>query len=94
MDGSARRFVQAILRDRPRALPGDLEAIRVLKPVREGEGDVLAELRPAETLSIDFEIDFADAAIGRQAAASSWSTAPSCTNSPTAAPSAAATTSR
>ena len=26
----------------------------MLKPVREGEGDVWAELRPAETLSIDF----------------------------------------
>jgi UDP-3-O-[3-hydroxymyristoyl] N-acetylglucosamine deacetylase len=67
MDGSARRFVQAILRAGLRALPGDLVAIRVLKPVREGEGEVWAELTPADTLSIDFEIDFADAAIGRQA---------------------------
>jgi UDP-3-O-[3-hydroxymyristoyl] N-acetylglucosamine deacetylase len=66
MDGSARRFVQAILRAGLRALPGDLVAIRVLQPVREGEGEVWAELAPAETLSIDFEIDFADAAIGRQ----------------------------
>jgi UDP-3-O-[3-hydroxymyristoyl] N-acetylglucosamine deacetylase len=66
MDGSARRFVQAILRAGLRALPGDLVAIRVLKPVREGEGEVWAELTPADTLSIDFEIDFADAAIGRQ----------------------------
>ena len=46
MDGSARRFVQAILRTGLRELPGDLVAIRVLKPVREGEGDVWAELAP------------------------------------------------
>ena len=67
MDGSARRFVQAILRTGLRALAGDLVAIRVLKPVREVQGEVVAELPPAETLSIDFEIDFPDAAIGRQA---------------------------
>jgi UDP-3-O-[3-hydroxymyristoyl] N-acetylglucosamine deacetylase len=66
MDGSSRRFVQAILRAGLRALPGDLVAIRVLKPVREGEGEVWAELAPADTLSIDFEIDFTDAAIGHQ----------------------------
>jgi UDP-3-O-[3-hydroxymyristoyl] N-acetylglucosamine deacetylase len=67
MDGSSRRFVQAILRAGLAEVEGPLFAIRVLKPVREGEGDVWAELRPAETLSIDFEIDFADAAIGHQA---------------------------
>ncbi len=67
MDGSARRFVQAILRTGLRVLPGDPVAIRVLKPVREGEGDVWAELRPSDMLSIDFEIDFPDAAIGHQA---------------------------
>ncbi len=31
------------------------------------QGDVVAELLPAETLSIDFAIDFPDAAIGKQA---------------------------
>jgi UDP-3-O-[3-hydroxymyristoyl] N-acetylglucosamine deacetylase len=67
MDGSAHRFVQAILRAGLRPLPGDLRAIRVLKPVREQEGDVVAELGPAPTLAIDFAIDFPDAAIGRQA---------------------------
>ena len=67
MDGSSRRFVQAILRTGLAALPGPLRAIRVLKPVREVEGDVVAELAPAEGLSIDFAIDFPDAAIGHQA---------------------------
>ncbi len=67
MDGSSRRFVQAILRTGLAALPGPLRAIRVLKPVREVEGDVVAELAPAEGLSIEFAIDFPDAAIGHQA---------------------------
>ena len=39
----------------------------MLRPVRDVQGDVVAELAPAEVLSIDFQIDFADAAIGRQA---------------------------
>lgn len=67
MDGSARRFVGAILRTGLVTVPGPLRAIRILKPVRYEQGDVVAELTPAETLSIDFEIDFPDAAIGHQA---------------------------
>jgi UDP-3-O-[3-hydroxymyristoyl] N-acetylglucosamine deacetylase len=66
MDGSARRFVSAILRTGLAPVAGPLRAIRILKPVRYAQGGVVAELTPAETLSIDFEIDFADAAIGRQ----------------------------
>jgi UDP-3-O-[3-hydroxymyristoyl] N-acetylglucosamine deacetylase len=67
MDGSARSFVRAILRIGLAVLPGPLRAIRVLKPVRDVQGDVVVELAPAEALTIDFEIDFPDAAIGRQA---------------------------
>ena len=66
MDGSARRFVSAILRTGLAPVAGPLRAIRILKPVRYEQGGVVAELTPAETLSIDFEIDFADAAIGHQ----------------------------
>jgi UDP-3-O-[3-hydroxymyristoyl] N-acetylglucosamine deacetylase len=66
MDGSALRFVQAILRAGLAPVDGPLRAIRILKPVRDVQGDVVAELAPAETLSIDFEIDFSAAAIGRQ----------------------------
>jgi UDP-3-O-[3-hydroxymyristoyl] N-acetylglucosamine deacetylase len=66
MDGSAHRFVQAILRAGRVDVPGPLRAIRVLKPVREAQGPVFAELAPAQSLSIDFEIDFPDRAIGRQ----------------------------
>jgi UDP-3-O-[3-hydroxymyristoyl] N-acetylglucosamine deacetylase len=67
MDGSARRFVRAILKAGLRTVPGELRAIRILKPVRDEQGEVVAELTPAPSLSIDFEIDFPDAAIGRQA---------------------------
>ena len=66
MDGSAQRFVSAILRVGLAEVPGPLRAIRILKPVRYESGDVVAELTPAETLSIDFEIEFPDAAIGHQ----------------------------
>lgn len=66
MDGSSHRFVQAILRAGLRRLPGETRAIRILRPVRDVQGDVVAELRPAEALSISFEIDFPDAAIGHQ----------------------------
>lgn len=71
MDGSSWRFVQAILRAGLAPLPGARKAIRVLAPVRDEQGDVIAELTPADTLTIDFEIDFPDAAIGRQARAMS-----------------------
>lgn len=67
MDGSSLRFVQAILRVGLQTLPGDLRAIQILKPVQEVQGDIIAELTPSDSLSIDFEIDFEDAAIGRQA---------------------------
>ena len=67
MDGSAMRFVQAILKVGLKTLPGARTAIRVLKPVRLVQGDVEVELVPADMLSIDFDIEFADAAIGHQA---------------------------
>jgi UDP-3-O-[3-hydroxymyristoyl] N-acetylglucosamine deacetylase len=67
MDGSSSRFVQKIVSAGLRHLPGTMRAIRVLEPVRVDVGDAFAELSPAPFLSIDFEIDFSDAAIGRQA---------------------------
>ncbi|ABC21744.1 UDP-3-O-acyl-N-acetylglucosamine deacetylase [Rhodospirillum rubrum] len=67
MDGSAAPFVFLIdcagVVDQ--ALPR--KAIRVRKAVTVVEGPVLASLMPAERgLSVDFEIDFAARAIGRQ----------------------------
>ncbi|PZQ51611.1 MAG: UDP-3-O-[3-hydroxymyristoyl] N-acetylglucosamine deacetylase [Rhodovulum sulfidophilum] len=68
MDGSGLRFAQAILKAGLRPLEGAARAIRILKPVvLEEKGGVYAALSPARTLSIDFEIDFAEAAISRQA---------------------------
>ncbi len=67
MDGSAMRFVRAILKVGLRTLPGSRTAIRVLKPIRLEQGDVVVELTPADALSIDFDIEFTDAAIGHQA---------------------------
>ncbi|MEM8569508.1 MAG: UDP-3-O-acyl-N-acetylglucosamine deacetylase [Pseudomonadota bacterium] len=66
MDGSSRRFVSAILRAGLREIPGEVRAIRILRPIRDVQGDVVAELVPADVMSIDFEIDFPDAAIGHQ----------------------------
>jgi UDP-3-O-[3-hydroxymyristoyl] N-acetylglucosamine deacetylase len=47
-------------------LPAPLTAIRVLRPVEVRMGDAHARLDPAPELSIAFEIDFPDRAIGRQ----------------------------
>ncbi len=66
MDGSAQRFVQAILRTGLSVLPGEARAIRVLETVRFEDRGVIAELSPAPALSIDFVIDFADEAISCQ----------------------------
>ena len=66
MDGSARRFVRDILAAGLRTLDAPLRAWRVLEEVSLTEGDVTAVLRPHDGLSIDFTIDFPDAAIGRQ----------------------------
>jgi UDP-3-O-[3-hydroxymyristoyl] N-acetylglucosamine deacetylase len=41
-------------------------AFEVLKTVTVQDGDATASISPADTLRIDFEIDFADAAIGHQ----------------------------
>lgn len=66
MDGSAARFVQKIVAAGLRHLPGPTRAIRVLKPVSVRIGEAEASIAPAGQLEVEFEIDFADAAIGRQ----------------------------
>lgn len=69
LDGSSAEFVAGFLRAGIRQLTAPLTAIEVLAPVRAQIGDAWAELRPADGLTISFEIDFADAAIGRQSLA-------------------------
>lgn len=66
LDGSAAPFVAGILEKGLRELSAAPRAIRVLKSVEVREGEAVARLDPASVLEIDFAIDFADAAIGRQ----------------------------
>lgn len=67
LDGSARPFVDAILGRGLRELPAPVTCFEVLEPVELRDGAAWARLEPAGSLVIDFRIDFADAAIGRQA---------------------------
>lgn len=67
LDGSAAPFVDGILDAGVLAQPGSpLRAIRVLKTVEVRRGESFARLSPADHLEIHFDIDFDDAAIGRQ----------------------------
>lgn len=66
LDGSARPFVSVFIAAGIRQLRAPLRAIRVLRPVEVQMNDAYARLEPAPGLSIAFEIDFPDAAIGRQ----------------------------
>ena len=66
LDGSSAPFVRGILRAGIATQDSPLRAIRVLKPVEIRDGAAFARLEPADHLEIDFHIEFADAAIGRQ----------------------------
>lgn len=66
LDGSSAPFAAAFLARGVRELSAPLRCFEILKPVEVREGPALARLEPADTLEIDFEIDFADAAIGHQ----------------------------
>ncbi|MDH3262936.1 MAG: UDP-3-O-acyl-N-acetylglucosamine deacetylase [Paracoccaceae bacterium] len=66
LDGSAAPFVKAILGRGLRSLDAPARALRVLETVEVRDGEAIARLAPAETLEIEFSIDFADSAIGRQ----------------------------
>ena len=66
LDGSAAQFVEGFLRVGVKRLNAPLRVIEVLKPVSIQLGDATARLEPADTLHIDFEIDFTDRAIGHQ----------------------------
>ena len=66
LDGSAAPFVAGFLQAGIVAQDAPVRALRILKPVEVREGEAVARLEPAEMLEIDFEIDFTDAAIGRQ----------------------------
>jgi UDP-3-O-[3-hydroxymyristoyl] N-acetylglucosamine deacetylase len=66
LDGSAVPFVRGFVQRGLRSLAVPVMAFEVVKAVTVTDGDASATLSPSDTLRIDFEIDFADAAIGRQ----------------------------
>lgn len=66
MDGSSDPFVRAILDAGVQDQDAPVRAIRVLKEVSIRFDDTTAILKPSDTLQIDFSIDFADQAIGKQ----------------------------
>lgn len=66
LDGSAAEFVDGIMRRGLQDVAAPVRAIEILKPVEVRDGDAVARLEPADTLHIDFHIDFSDAVIGRQ----------------------------
>jgi UDP-3-O-[3-hydroxymyristoyl] N-acetylglucosamine deacetylase len=66
LDGSAAPFVKAILESGLRVQAAPIRAIEILRPVEVTVGDATARLEPNKVMEIAFEIEFADAAIGRQ----------------------------
>jgi len=66
LDGSSRPVVEGLLAVGLRTLDAPVRVIEVLKPVEVRNGVAVARLEPSDTLRIEFEIDFADEAIGHQ----------------------------
>ncbi len=66
LDGSSAEFVTAILAVGVQKQDAPVRAIQVLKPIEVSQGAAVARIEPADTLHIDFHIDFDDAAIGQQ----------------------------
>lgn len=66
LDGSAAPFVRGFMQRGLRQLAAPVMAFEVLQEITVTEGDATATIAPSDTLCIDFEIDFADTAIGHQ----------------------------
>ena len=66
LDGSAAPFVRGILSRGLLQQRAPVRVLRILEQVEVREGDAVARLDPADGFEMRFEIDFADAAIGRQ----------------------------
>lgn len=66
LDGSAVPFVEAFLAAGIVDLTAPVRALKVLKPVEVSDGLATARLEPAESMQIDFRIDFDIPAIGEQ----------------------------
>lgn len=66
MDGSSAPFVSAILNAGVQEQDAPLRAIRILKDVSISIDGFSARLSPSDSIEIEFEIDFDEAAIGQQ----------------------------
>ncbi|WP_113910582.1 UDP-3-O-acyl-N-acetylglucosamine deacetylase [Roseovarius dicentrarchi] len=66
LDGSSAEFVRGILQTGLRKQGHPVRALRVLRPVEVRRGNAWARLTPHDTLTIEFDIAFDDAAIGVQ----------------------------
>ncbi len=66
MDGSSEEFVSAIIKAGLVELNVPVRAIRLTKEVSIRVDDVEVSLKPSDALEIDFQIEFADRAIGAQ----------------------------
>ena len=66
LDGSSAAFVRGILSKGIRTLGAPLKALRVKDTVEVMRGRAWARLVPHDTLLIEFQIEFEDAAIGEQ----------------------------
>ena len=66
LDGSSVTFAQSFLNAGVQTLGAPLQAIRILNDIEVTVDGATASLSPSDALEIDFSIDFADGAIGRQ----------------------------
>ncbi len=66
LDGSSAPFVAGILSRGLQKQDAEVRALQILKTVEVRNGDAFARLEPSDGLEIDFEIDFAEGAIGHQ----------------------------
>ena len=66
VDGSAVPFVRGIMQCGLQVLGAPVRAFEIMQTVSVIEGGATATLEPADTMYIDFQIDFEDAAIGSQ----------------------------
>lgn len=66
LDGSSAPFVRGIMARGIRRLAAPVLAFQILKPISVEKDGARASLLPSDHFEIEFHIDFADAAIGRQ----------------------------
>jgi len=66
VDGSAVPFVRSIMQAGLQVLGAPVRAFEVMHTITVTEGGATATLEPADTMYIDFQIDFDDKAIGSQ----------------------------